>query len=474
MDKLLEHEALKALEAAVHEETANIDALRKSYTDHLKRVHESLQQLLRETEPEQADFDSWNAQTVQKLDALKAVLAELAGAESNAERIEALERDLAKSNTVLSEAQARVEALESELSQRASAAAAVAERQAELEADLAGALSRVEQEEKRAARLEHELREKEEAAGQAEHAREEIAAARAAVDALREEAEAATAASAELARERDGLRGDLEQERNRAQMLEQQLQEEKAKGTKSVLAEQLAEALKDAEGARDELRAVRMELENFRRRQREGDTGEAAGTEPAALPERPSPVEEELLEAAEPVPHEEPMAEIKVETGDVRSLLSAAGQDEDGQARTVGDLLVRAGLVSQEQLDEAVAAQRSDPHRNVGAILVEKGLVSEDALAQALAVHYKVPRVDLAAEPIDADAVSLVSQRLAQQHQCIPLWAEEDSIVVAIANPMNVVAIEDLERATNRQVEVRVATPTEIRAAIEQHFWEPE
>lgn len=465
MEDLRNHEAFRALETAVREEAAEIAALRKSYTDHLRRVHEALAGLARETEPEQAEAEPWSPQTVEKLAALNEVLESMP-ADGNAARVEALESELAQVNTALSDARAHLEAVQDELQQRSAAESAATERLTTLESELAEARANAEAEAKRAQQLEEQLQQRE--AGQAE------------VEQLQQEREALQAANQELATERDAVRAEAERIREHAETVEQQLREEKAKGTKSVLAEQLAEALKDAEGAREELRAVRRELEKWRRKQQPQQAPEAAQaesvepldtgeqTDVSAALEEPGELDTTIANPA-PETAESPVVPEQDPEKVARLLSEAAGQEAE-QAPTVGDLLVRAGLLSQAQLDEAVAELRSDPSRQVGAVLVDKGFVSEDAVAQALAVQYDVGRVHLASEPIDSAAAALIPQRLAQQHQCIPLQARDDTLVVAIANPMNVVAIEDIERASNRQVEVRVATPSEIRQAIERFF----
>ena len=67
-----------------------------------------------------------------------------------------------------------------------------------------------------------------------------------------------------------------------------------------------------------------------------------------------------------------------------------------------------------------------------------------------------------------------MTERLARLHTCIPLSATEVGVRIAIANPLDLVAIEDIERATTRKVEVVVATPKAILPLIDHYYWEPE
>ena len=74
---------------------------------------------------------------------------------------------------------------------------------------------------------------------------------------------------------------------------------------------------------------------------------------------------------------------------------------------------------------------------------------------------------------MDAAAAALISERLANQHLCVPVEANEEAITLAMANPLDLVAIEDVERAYGRKVDVVVGTATQIRAAIGKYYWEP-
>lgn len=232
----------------------------------------------------------------------------------------------------------------------------------------------------------------------------------------------------------NALRRELEDVRAQQHMMEEQLAEEQAKGTKSVLATQLAEALKDAEDARSELRSLRLQSGASAK------PGKAASGAPT--------------------------------TSDTQRVQEAATR-LSGQKRTLGELLVEAKLVSQELVDEAIQIQKGNPQQHVGAILIEKGHASEEAVAQALAWQCDVPYVALTEGAITPEAATTISQRLAQQHTCIPIQADDNSLTLAMHNPLDLLAIEDVERAAARTVEVVVSTPREIRAAIEKYYWEP-
>ncbi len=317
---------------------------------------------------------------------------------------------------------------------------------AALEEDVAGLRSHAEESES----LRQELLKESEAAKEAQAKLEEqlaeaqqskqgfedgLAAAKADVEELQAQLEKSVDAA-----ELETAKAELTQEQERATELEQKLKDEVGKGTKAVLAEQLTEALKEAEQANAELQAVRAEL---------GQAANGAASAPAAEAANDRVSEEERI-------------------------IAAAKQQGNGHKRSIGEILLDADVVSKEQLDEAVEEQKQNPNTHLGAILVGKGYAGEAAVAQALACQSGADFVRLAETPVSAEAAGLISERLAKQHICIPVSATNDSLVLVLSNPMDLVAIEDVERATDRKANVAVGTASEIRDAIGKYYWEPE
>jgi len=240
--------------------------------------------------------------------------------------------------------------------------------------------------------------------------------------------------------ELDALRQRLEEEQERAAALEEQLESERSKGTKSALAQQLTEALKEAETAQAELRQLRKEL-----------GGARPGTSGKSAP-KVAPVQE---------PDEE------------EARIIAAAKGGNGK-RSIGEILEVAGIVNRAQIDEAMEEQRSNPMKHLGGIFVEKGYAKPEAVAQALACQCDVRFVRLGENTVQPEAASLIHARLAQQHTCIPISASGNSLKLALVNPMDLLAIEDVERSSGKEVEVVVATAADIQSAIEKFYWEPE
>jgi len=136
----------------------------------------------------------------------------------------------------------------------------------------------------------------------------------------------------------------------------------------------------------------------------------------------------------------------------------------------MGEMLLEAGVLSQAQLERALVMQQEQPQRRLGAILVELGYAEEDAVAQVLACQARVPFVRLERESLDPSAVRLVSERLATHHHCIPIRVDNDRIVLAMANPMDLIAIEDVELATGRGVDAVAASGPSIDHALRLHY----
>lgn len=150
-------------------------------------------------------------------------------------------------------------------------------------------------------------------------------------------------------------------------------------------------------------------------------------------------------------------------------ILSQA-HDEEGRRRRMGEILVSAGVISDMQLEAALSEQRTAWNRHLGTVLVDLGYVSEDTVAQALAAQIKVPYVRLIHEVPKPDALALLSRALAHHHTCVPLRIERDVLVVAMSNPMDLVAIDDIELATRRTIKPVVASAGEIKGALKQHY----
>ena len=135
------------------------------------------------------------------------------------------------------------------------------------------------------------------------------------------------------------------------------------------------------------------------------------------------------------------------------------------EERRLGALMVQARLLSQEALDAALVEQ-AVTKQLLGRILVERGMVSESDLVSVLAAQVGFEFVDLAEYRVDPRAVGLVSESLSRRYGVLPIGWDGERLVVAMADPSNVFALDDIRTITKQEVKVVVATRSSILEAI--------
>ena len=138
-------------------------------------------------------------------------------------------------------------------------------------------------------------------------------------------------------------------------------------------------------------------------------------------------------------------------------------------AAQLEELLLARGLITQEQLAEA-RYQAAERGRSVGRVVIELGFVQEGSLVSILAEQLGMEFIDLTEASIDASAVVMVPEGTARRHSCIPVRFDGDRLVVAMADPANVVAIDDIRALTKRDVKAIVSTKADVLAAIQRHY----
>jgi type IV pilus assembly protein PilB len=132
----------------------------------------------------------------------------------------------------------------------------------------------------------------------------------------------------------------------------------------------------------------------------------------------------------------------------------------------LGALLLRDGALSVEQLEQALVENRSSGKR-LGEFLVDSGLVTATQVSRVLAEQHELPFVDLNHEPVDLGAAGLLPESLARRYGAIPIrFLDDGTILVAVADPTDVVASDDLRIALGAPVRVSVASPAAIEKAI--------
>lgn len=137
----------------------------------------------------------------------------------------------------------------------------------------------------------------------------------------------------------------------------------------------------------------------------------------------------------------------------------------------LGSLLVQEGHITQEQLDQALAEQRRQSNtKRLGEILIGLRFLSENTLLATLARQLGCEIVDLNAAPPDPDVLRVVPSEFALRHQLLPLAQTDHMIRVAMADPLDIQSIDDLRLLTGFSVEAVLASPSDIRRAVEQFY----
>jgi type II secretion system (T2SS) protein E len=138
----------------------------------------------------------------------------------------------------------------------------------------------------------------------------------------------------------------------------------------------------------------------------------------------------------------------------------------------LGELIVRAGLLSSVQLDAALAAARATGRR-LGEMLVEDELVDERQLAQIMAQQEGLEFVDLGKLDLEDEAVDLLSESSARRYSAVPFRFEGPAVCVAIVDPADDAVLDAVLAEMPRPVRFVVATRAEVEAAIREAFGEP-
>jgi type IV pilus assembly protein PilB len=135
----------------------------------------------------------------------------------------------------------------------------------------------------------------------------------------------------------------------------------------------------------------------------------------------------------------------------------------------LGELLVRNNLIDDQQLSKALAEQKSTGGR-LGASLIKLGFIKENELASFLSRQYGVPSINLSEFEIDPTVIKLIPNDVAQKYQIVPINRAGATLIIAMSDPSNIFAIDDIKFMTGYNVEVVVAPEQAIKEAIDKYY----
>ena len=139
------------------------------------------------------------------------------------------------------------------------------------------------------------------------------------------------------------------------------------------------------------------------------------------------------------------------------------------QKLKLGDVLVKAEAITEEQLHQALAEQKQ---KNIplGAALVQLGFITEEKFLTSLADQLKIPYLDMQGVKISQDAIRKVPEAIARKHRVIPIEIKNGSLKLAMADPLNIFAIDEVTIRTGLDVTTVLAAESDIERAIQEEY----
>ncbi|MCK4519696.1 MAG: hypothetical protein KAT96_00795 [Candidatus Omnitrophica bacterium] len=139
--------------------------------------------------------------------------------------------------------------------------------------------------------------------------------------------------------------------------------------------------------------------------------------------------------------------------------------------KPLGQILVERGVISSTQLQKVLEVQKHDGGL-IGEIIIEQGFANEEDIAYCLSLQFGYPYLSLENYEISQDIGKIIPKNVCAHYCLIPIDRIGNTLTVAMANPLNIQAIEDLEDIVHCDIQVFVSTPSDIRGSIEKFYQE--
>ncbi|WP_300350557.1 GspE/PulE family protein [Clostridium sp.] len=139
------------------------------------------------------------------------------------------------------------------------------------------------------------------------------------------------------------------------------------------------------------------------------------------------------------------------------------------QKKRLGDILIESGKLTEEKLKEALVIQK-EVGKRLGEILIERNFVNEEDIIEVLEKQLNLKRVNLEIITIDRRAIQMISENVCRKHTIFPYEIDENIIKVAMADPLDIVAIDDVEISTGLKVKPYIALKQSIQRAIDIYY----
>lgn len=135
----------------------------------------------------------------------------------------------------------------------------------------------------------------------------------------------------------------------------------------------------------------------------------------------------------------------------------------------LGEILLYSGKIDSQQLRIALQEQASSS-KKIGEILVEKGWVTAEDIVEVLEYQLGFPRVDLSKYEVNENVVNILPETIVRRHKIIPINKQDDKLIIAMADPLNFYAVDDVKLYTKMDLEPVIATESDIEALIDKYY----
>ncbi|MFH1848192.1 MAG: ATPase, T2SS/T4P/T4SS family, partial [Candidatus Omnitrophota bacterium] len=147
------------------------------------------------------------------------------------------------------------------------------------------------------------------------------------------------------------------------------------------------------------------------------------------------------------------------------------------QQLRLGEILVKEGLITNEQLEKALAAQKQDPLRKpIGETLVSMGFITEENLALALSKQLQIPYLSIQGGSLKLakgkDLEKLIPENFARENKVVPLYKTDKNIGIVTADPLNIMLLDNINHMTGLEATTAIATMSDISKAIDEFYGE--
>lgn len=137
--------------------------------------------------------------------------------------------------------------------------------------------------------------------------------------------------------------------------------------------------------------------------------------------------------------------------------------------RRLGDILVDAGLITAEQLQEALRKQKTMGKR-LGRVLVETGMATENSIANTLANQMDIPFLNLNEESIPPEILTTIPEGIVRSHNLIPVKLDRNELLIAMIDPLDIFIIDEINYQTGYEIKVAISSESQVEAAIRHYY----